>query len=106
MTESQDKKDQALAIVPKGVEDLQQVSPEADALEIIERRAAIWEKLQTVAIKTTKDKDWVDYHGTPHLTASGAEKIARRFGISVFDVEYAPAENFKDDKGEYYEYTV
>lgn len=47
-----------------------------------EKRIDAINKIKQIALKVTNAKDWVDQGGRPYLQASGAEKIARLFGIS------------------------
>jgi hypothetical protein len=50
--------------------------------EQAERRIDAMVKIKRVAIKLTNRHDWTDQGGQPYLQVSGAEKIARMFGIS------------------------
>ena len=50
--------------------------------EQAEKRIDAMNKIKRVAIKLTNRGDWVDQAGKPYLQVSGAEKIARMFGIS------------------------
>ena len=50
--------------------------------ENAERRIAAVNKIKLIALKVTNVNDWVDQNGKPYLQVSGAEKIARLFGIS------------------------
>ena len=50
--------------------------------EASERRMEAVKKIKRNAIRVTNEKDWVDQAGRPYLQSSGAEKIARVFGIS------------------------
>ena len=50
--------------------------------EQAERRIDAMNKIKKVAIKLTNRHDWTDQGGKPYLQVSGAEKIARMFGIS------------------------
>lgn len=50
--------------------------------EQAEKRADAMNKIKKVAIKLTNKFDWTDQGGKPYLQVSGAEKIARLFGIS------------------------
>lgn len=77
----------------------------ADALDIIESRNALFQRVMQVAISATSQGDWIDQEGKPYLQASGAEKVARRFGVRIYDVEIE-RENLSDDNGQYYLYTV
>ena len=76
------------------------------ALKVAERNELLARKIKTLALKQTNPKDWADMDGKPYLQASGAEKIARLFGISWRICEgYPQREDQKDDKGSYYVYT-
>ncbi len=83
----------------------QQPYPEKDALEIIEKRLALFDRLMGVAIKTTSQSDWIDQNGKPYLQGSGAEKVARRFAVRIFDT-VIEREELQDEKGRYYMYTA
>jgi len=63
------------------------ISPlESDKLisiaEMAEKRAEAIKKIKRQALRITNERDWVDQGGKPYIQASGAEKIARLFGIS------------------------
>ena len=76
------------------------------ALKVAERNELLARKIKTLALKQTNPKDWSDMDGKPYLQASGAEKIARLFGISWRICEgYPQRDDQKDDKGSYYVYT-
>lgn len=76
------------------------------ALKVAERNELLSRKIKTLALKQTNPKDWADMDGNPYLQASGAEKIARLFGISWRICEgYPQRDDQKDDKGSYYVYT-
>lgn len=47
-----------------------------------EKRVAAIRKIKQYAIAVTNQRDWIDQGGKPYLQVSGAEKIARVFGIS------------------------
>lgn len=61
--------------VPSGI-DLIEVAKQADALVEAVR------KIKAVVFKLTNNHDWIDQGGKPYLQASGAQKVARAFGIS------------------------
>jgi hypothetical protein len=58
-----------------------------------EKRVDAINRIKKVALKVTNRNDWLDQEGKPYLWGSGAEKVARLFGISwrvdepVLDVE-------------------
>lgn len=63
--------------------------------ESAEKRLAAIQKILHVALKITNHQDWVDLGGKPYLQSTGAEKIARMFGICWrFD---EPSVEFSDD---------
>lgn len=67
--------------------DIEPASPlESDKLVEIaqqaERRIDAVKKIKTMALRLTNYHDWTDQGGKPYLQVSGAEKIARLFGIS------------------------
>jgi len=74
-----------------------------DLISIAQRRVEIVGKLMTTALKITTHRDWVNQNGNPYLVHSGAEKVARLFGISLSNIkmERMWAE---DTKGKYYIY--
>ncbi len=47
-----------------------------------EERIEAINRIKSIALKVTNKQDWVDQNGRPYLQVSGAEKIARLFGIS------------------------
>ena len=47
-----------------------------------EKRIEAVKKIKTMALRLTNAHDWTDQGGKPYLQVSGAEKIARLFGIS------------------------
>jgi len=52
------------------------------AVEEAERKIELVDKIKKIALKVTSSADWIDEGGKPYLLSSGAEKIARLFGIS------------------------
>lgn len=75
-----------------------------DVLEVINARNQLFDKVLQVAIQSTGNSDWVDQQGKPYLQSSGAEKVARRFGVKICDVT-CEREDLEDEKGKYYLYT-
>ena len=66
-----------------------------------EKRIEAVKKIKSLVFKVTNQHDWIDQQGKPYLWASGAEKIARLFGISwrISEPEYESLE------GGHYSYT-
>lgn len=50
--------------------------------EQAEKRIDAMQKIKKIALKLTNRHDWTDQNGKPYLQVSGAEKVARLFGIS------------------------
>ncbi|MFA5130440.1 MAG: hypothetical protein WC477_06045 [Patescibacteria group bacterium] len=50
--------------------------------ESAERRIEAVNRIKGLALKVTRPTDWADLGGKPYMQVSGAEKIARLFGIS------------------------
>ena len=64
------------SIVPVASEALVELAAQA------ERRIEAINKIKAYSLRLTQPSDWVDQNGRPYLQVSGAEKIARLFGIS------------------------
>lgn len=47
-----------------------------------EKRIEAVKKIKSLALRVVGNQDWVDENGKPYLQVSGAEKIARLFGIN------------------------
>ena len=47
-----------------------------------ERRVEAVNKIKILALRVTNHRDWTDQGGNPYMQVSGAEKVARLFGIS------------------------
>jgi hypothetical protein len=69
----------------------------------IEQGLAAYQRIIKMAIKYTHAGDWVNQAGIPYLMSTGAERIARPFGIYVKGVTLTK-EPRSDAKGEYYIY--
>lgn len=75
------------------------------ALQFAERNEKMCRKIKLLSIKQTNRNDWEDMEGKPYLKSSGAEKIARLFGIAWGICEgYPLKEMTNDDKGAFYIY--
>lgn len=74
-----------------------------DIIASAERRIANLQKVIGLALKITNQQDWVDMHGKPYLTGSGAQKIARLFGVCWREMK--TEKNISDDEtGQFYFY--
>ena len=74
-----------------------------DILAAANRRIAQLDKIVKLSISRTNANDWVDQSGKPYLTCSGAEKIARLFGVCWKDVKSEKIIS-SDEQGQYYFY--
>lgn len=69
--------------------------------EQAEKRIDAMTKIKKVSLKLTNKHDWTDQGGKPYLQVSGAEKIARMFGISW----KVSAPEFEQQEGGHFAYT-
>lgn len=69
---------QQVAVMPNGLVDDQLLAVAAAA----ERRVAAINRIKILSLKVTNAHDWNDQGGKPYMAVSGAEKVARLFGIS------------------------
>jgi len=76
-----------------------------DIIATAERRIERITKLKLFALKSTNSDDWIDQNGRPYLTGSGAEKVARLFGVKIKDVK-SEKRTSDDEKGKFYYYLV
>lgn len=62
------------------------------------------ERMKLLALKATRNGDWVDMGGSPYLSGTGAEAMARTFGLSI---QVADCEKSwsTDKEGQFYIYT-
>lgn len=74
------------------------------AVNRAERTVALVTKIKSLVFKLTNNNDWVDMQGKPYLQSSGAEKVARPFGVS-WKLEKPIKETISDEKGTYYMYS-
>jgi len=75
-----------------------QIVPDTNLISIAEqaeKRIEAIIKIKKIALMVTNKKDWVDEHGKPYLQVSGAEKVARTFGIGWKILEVVK-ENYDD----------
>lgn len=94
----EDTTNELIAITPSN-----QLDTTDDILAAANRRVAQLDKIMTLAIRRTNNQDWVDEGGRPYLTSSGAEKIARLFGVCWRNVR-AEKVMSSDENGQFYFY--
>jgi len=90
-------------LLPLGNEEIITLEDAEDLISIAQRRVLIIPKLVEMSLMQTTERDWVNQNGNPYLVHSGAEKVARLFGIKLRDIK---TEKFmaEDTKGKYYIY--
>lgn len=96
--EDQDKNDELVSVPNQSLSDITD-----DIIASAERRIASVEKIIGLALKITNEQDWVDQNGRPYLTASGAEKIARLFGVCWSNIKMDKIMT-EDETGPFYFY--
>lgn len=69
--------------------------------EMAEKRIEAVNKIKKMCLKVTNKHDWINQQGKPYLQVSGAEKIARLFGLS-WRIDEPLRE---DEEGGHYGYT-
>lgn len=74
-----------------------------DILAAANRRIAQLDQIVTLSLKRTNVNDWVDQQGKPYLVCSGAEKIARLFGVCWTNIKSEKIIS-SDETGQFYFY--
>lgn len=105
-----DKNNHSSVALPDYINELEDENSEnylikEDALSIIDKRNSLFDRLLATALHSTKSSDWIDQNGKPYLQVSACEKVARRFGVRIFDLK-SEREDLEDEKGSYYIYTI
>lgn len=72
-------------------------------LEQLERRNLLLDRAMAMSIGKTNKRDWVSMGGKPYLQIGGSVKVARLWGIGIFNVKGVKIPE-KDEKGDYYRY--
>lgn len=98
-TQERPQESQEIVVVPN--QTLADVTD--DILAVAERRVGNLEKIITLSLRITNHQDWVDQNGKPYLMGSGAEKVARLFGVS-WDEPRVEKILSKDEKDNFYFY--
>lgn len=75
------------------------------AIAEAEGRAELMARITEAAVKRTYAQDWVDFGGTPYLSAAGAERLRALFGISITGIDTKRYEE-RDKEGIYYYFVV
>jgi len=88
---------------PVQTEEIITIESSEDLISVAERRVEIVGKMLDTALKITTYRDWVSQDGSPYLVHSGAEKVARLFGISTSNIKTTRT-MAEDSRGKYYIY--
>ena len=94
-----DNQNEIISIEPQN----SQLDLTEDILAAANRRVAQLDQIVTLALKRTNIQDWVMQGDKPYLTSSGAEKIARLFGVCWDDITSEKIIS-SDEKGQFYFY--
>jgi len=100
---NKEQKPGALAVKPFNGEEVITIETTEDLISIAERRIETVKKIISIALKITTYRDWVNQNGNPYLVHSGAEKVARLFGIRLHDIKTDKVWA-EDTQGRYYIY--
>ena len=63
-----------------------QVEATEDIISLAQRRVDVVDKLISLSLKRTTFRDWMSVENQPYLGHSGAEKVARLFGIKLRNI--------------------
>ena len=81
------------------------LNPYEDLITIAHRRIGMVSQLIELSLKSTSSRDWVLQEGAPYLIHSGAEKVARLFGVKLSNIDTKKTWS-EDTKGRYYIYST
>ena len=76
-----------------------------DVFQLAEKRVARLQKFIALSLQITAKADWVNFDGKAYLQGSGAEKVARLFGVCWTAPQIECIEE-SDAKGAYYRFTA
>ncbi len=93
------------AIIPVVETDIITISAIEDLISVAQKRMETVPKLIGLSLKVTNYRDWALQDGNPYLCHSGAEKVARLFGVKISDVA-SKKEMTEDSEGRFYIYVL
>jgi len=92
-------------IIPIAETDIITISAIEDLISVAQKRLGTVPQLVELSLKVTNYRDWTLQDGSPYLGHSGAEKVARLFGVKISNV--AVKKEFTDDtEGKFYIYVI
>lgn len=92
-------------LILKGETDIITISAIEDLISVAHKRMETVPKLIDMSLKVTNYRDWTLQDGNPYLCHSGAEKVARLFGVKISDVNQKK-ESTEDSEGRFYIYVI
>lgn len=98
-------KEKESGIILKGDTDIITISAIEDLVSVAHKRMETVPKLIELSLKVTNYRDWVLQDGNPYLCHSGAEKVARLFGVRISDIT-SKKEMTTDSEGQFYIYIL
>lgn len=99
---NKNEENEKIELVP-GNQEIITIEEAEDLISIAQRRIDVVDKLVEFSLKRTTERDWVNQGGNPYLVHSGAEKVARLFGIKLSAIK-TEKQMSEDSKGKYYIY--
>lgn len=100
---NQNKEENGLIL--KGETDIITISAVEDLISVAQKRLETVPKLIELSLKVTNYRDWTLQDGSPYLGHSGAEKVARLFGVKISDVKVTK-QSTDDSEGKFYLYII
>lgn len=91
--------------VPRDLEMIDLAQQADRAVQEAEVRLEIIQRVMQVALKATYAQDWVNMGGKPYLAATGAERLASLFGVTISDMDSKRYED-RDERGAYYYFVI
>lgn len=92
-------------IIPVVETDLISINAIEDLISVAQKRLGTVPQLVELSLKVTNYRDWTLQDGSPYLGHSGAEKVARLFGVKISNVAVTK-ELTEDTEGKFYIYIV
>ena len=93
------------AIIPVVETDVITISAIEDLISVAQKRLGTVPQLVELSLKVTNYRDWTLQDGSPYLGHSGAEKVARLFGVKISNVNIKK-ESTDDSEGKFYIYII
>lgn len=102
--ENEKIKEAEVVKIDENGKEIEVIEPD-DIVTFANRRLEKVKQMISVALKITTHLDWINQDGSPYLMHSGAEKVARLFGVKISNVETKKTIT-EDSKGKFYLYAT